>query len=113
MKRSGFSKKERLLRSFQFKSVYQQRRVSKSALLWIYHSSNGLSHNRIGISVSNKICCNLVVRNRVKRLIRQIYRENKDVFGCGQDFVFVVKTTTKNPDYADFRKTILKLLEIK
>ena len=75
----------------------------------MYSSANGLNYNRLGISVSNKTCNNLVQRNRVKRLIRQVYREHKDYFGLGNDCVFVVKKVNGNPTYDDVKKNILNL----
>ncbi len=49
---------------------------------------NDLSYSRLGLSVSRKVG-NAVKRNRVKRLIRELFRKNKDKFPKGYDIVFI------------------------
>lgn len=109
MKTCRFSKKERLLRPPQFKSVYQYRRVKKNAYLWLYFMPNGLGYNRLGISVSNKLCTSLVQRNKIKRIIRQVFRLNKKIFGSGVDIVCVLKNRPSNLKYDVFRNLIINL----
>ncbi|MCP4649686.1 MAG: ribonuclease P protein component [PVC group bacterium] len=110
MEKQGFSTEERLLKTFQFKSVYQQGRPRKSAILWIYSIANGLGKNRLGISVSNKSCKNIVQRNKIKRIIREVYRLNKDVFGQSRDVVVVLKRAPKEINYVVFEKVLKECL---
>ena len=49
----------------------------------------------MGISASKKTCSNNVIRNRVKRILRQVFQQDKTAFGCGVDIVFVVKKLPK------------------
>lgn len=64
--------------------------ASKS--LVIYYRKNKRSINRLGLTVSKKIG-NAVVRNRVKRLIRENYRLREDCILPGFDIVFVARHT--------------------
>ncbi|MBU4304741.1 MAG: ribonuclease P protein component [Candidatus Omnitrophica bacterium] len=109
MKQCGLSKKERLLRPFQYKNVYRYCLRKKGRQVWVYTMPNGLMHNRIGISVSKKTCTNNVNRNRVKRIIRQVFQRNKDIFGEGKDIVFVLKEMPETASYDFFKEAILKL----
>jgi ribonuclease P protein component len=111
MKQFGLSKKECLLRPFQYKNVYQSRRLKKSKLVWLYTMPNGLEYNRLGISASKKVCINNVTRNRVKRLIRQSYQLNKALFGRGNDIVIVAKQLPKTIDLEVFNKAITAALK--
>ena len=109
MKPLGFSKKERLLKTFQYKSVYRQGRLKKGKFVWFYFMPNGLGYNRLGISASKKICSNNVRRNKIKRLIKEIFRLNKAVFGRGQDIVIVLKKAPQVIEHSIFEKELLKL----
>jgi len=106
MKQHGLSKKECLLKPYQYKNVYKSRRLQKSAIIWFYSSPNGLAYNRMGISASKKTCANNVMRNRVKRIIRQVFQQDKTVYGCGVDIVFVLKKLPKTVDFKTFAHEI-------
>ncbi len=110
MKPQGFSRRERLGQPAQFKNVYLERKIKKGEVVWIYKKVNGLVYARLGLSVSNKTCPTLVVRNRVKRLIRTVFRLNKARFETGQDFVIVFKKSPERIKYSVLEKEILKLL---
>ncbi len=61
---------------------------------------NGRGLTRLGITVSKRIG-NSVVRNRIKRLIREFYRLHKALFPRGYD---VVVTARKSAGDLDFWK---------
>jgi len=109
MKTGRFSKKERLIKPPQFKSVYQHRRVKKNACLWVYFMPNGLDYSRLGLSISNRACKNIVERNKIKRILRQVFRLNKSAFGKGIDVVCVLKNKPKTLEYKVFKNLILNL----
>lgn len=110
MKQHGLSKKECLLRPAQYENVYKSRRLQKSTIVWLYSLPNGLDYNRIGISASKKNCTNSVIRNRVKRIIRQVFQRDKTIFGLGLDIVFVIKKLPKTVDFNTFDHAIKKQL---
>lgn len=56
-----------------FKKVYSQGKYAADDLFVAYALVNGLDQNRIGITVSKKVG-SAVVRNRVKRWVKESYR---------------------------------------
>ncbi|MBU0633989.1 MAG: ribonuclease P protein component [Candidatus Omnitrophica bacterium] len=111
MKPLGLSKKERLLKPVQFKNVYLDPRAKKgSPACQIYFKDNGLDYNRLGISISRRTCRTSVMRNRIKRILRQVYQHNKQVFGQGQDIIIVVKKIPGEINYAALEKTTLSMV---
>ena len=68
--------------------------------LVLYARANRSDGNRVGITVSKKLG-HAVVRNRVRRRLREIYRLNEERFAPGWDIVVVARSRCVD---ADFRK---------
>ena len=84
-------KRRRLSRSADFERVYRQGRSVSNRFLVLYAFPQGhTSEKRVGISVSRKIG-GAVVRNRVKRLLREAFRTLDDRVRAGHDFVIVAR----------------------
>jgi ribonuclease P protein component len=66
---------------------------------------------RIGITASRKVGC-AVVRNRIKRLVRECYRLNKEMFMAG-DYSIIARRSASQLDIAgvtrDVRRALLQL----
>lgn len=53
----------------------------------VIYKKNGLGHPRFGYIVGKKISKKSVTRNRVKRLFREVFRQNKSLFDSN-DIIF-------------------------
>lgn len=91
-----FQKKQRLLRTTDFRRVYAQRQSVAIGPLVMYGAQQvtKLSHARIGISVSRRVGT-AVVRNQWKRRLREAFRKVKTQFSPDIDVVVVVRATGK------------------
>lgn len=101
----SFRKKEHLLKSIDFRKVYKAGRPVKRDALILYSLPNSLGHNRLGISISSNNVRLAYLRNRIRRILREIYRRNKKDLKKGLDIVFVVKKGfDKKTAYKDIEK---------
>ena len=82
----------RLSRSSEFERVYRQGRSQANRYLVLYAFPRGedADEPRLGISVSRKVG-GAVVRNRVKRLLREAFTAEAASLAAGHDFVIVAR----------------------
>ena len=97
-----------LKKNYEFKSVYKSGRSLANKLLIMYVSENGGQRTRIGISASKKVG-NSVVRHRVTRLLREVFRLNEDRLGQGLDIVIVVRAAAKDSDFKKIESAFMHL----
>jgi ribonuclease P protein component len=89
MKHFSFPKNKRLISNRQFKAVMAKNRRLSNRVLVLYMAKNGLECSRLGVSVG-KQRGNAVVRNRLKRLIREAFRKNQHQIPAGFDYVLMI-----------------------
>jgi len=103
-------KEYRLVRDKDFAKVarYGQKAYSPELnLKWI---KNNQSYSRWGIIVSLKVDKKAVVRNKIKRRLRAILRENVDFLVSGWDVIIITKDQIKKLDYPQIKKMFLEIL---
>lgn len=118
MKRFSFPKKKRLISNSQFKAVLARGRRKSNGVLMLYMMENELDYSRLGVSVG-KSCGNAVVRNRLKRLMREAFRQNQQRIPAGFDYVLMIsprwqkKTNSeKTPNIPTFEQVKTSLLTL-
>ncbi|MBN1804538.1 MAG: ribonuclease P protein component [Sedimentisphaerales bacterium] len=119
MKRFSFSKEKRLVNNRQFKSVLDHGRRLSNDILTVYMARNEYSYSRLGVSVS-KLCGGAVVRNRLKRLLREAFRQSQDSIPAGFDYLLMIsprllkkaddEKTQKPPTFEQIRSSFLTLV---
>ncbi len=101
-----------LKKNSDFQDVYRHGRSFANRLLVMYVLPNqGSTSSRIGISVSKKVG-NSVIRHRVKRLIRESHRLNRQKIAGGFDIVVIARNEAKNRDYWDMEKAFMNLIAL-
>ena len=81
---------------------------SANGFLVLYAKPNRLGINRVGITVSKKLG-HAVVRNRVRRRLREVYRLNEVLFSAGWDIVVVARSKSVSADFQELTKAYLEL----
>ena len=97
----------RLKKSEQFSLVYNQGITQADQFLVLKARSNGLEFSRHGISISKRIG-NAVVRNRIKRILREILRLTPQP--PGWDIILIVRGPAPGSDYKRLEKSVVNLL---
>lgn len=77
--------------------------------LIVYCLKNNYDNIRLGITTSRKVG-NSVARNRLRRLIRENYRNLEDEIVIGFDIVFIVRANKNIPNYYEIKKEMKYLL---
>ena len=91
MKKNAFPKKYRLGQNEEFKAVIARRRRFSDNVLALYVAANGRKYSRLGVSVG-KAAGNAAVRNRFKRLVREVFRLNREQIPAGFDYVTIASS---------------------
>ena len=92
-----------------FRRLYATAGYANSYLV-LYAKPNRSTQNRVGVTVGKKLG-HAVVRNRVRRRLREIYRLNEDKFAPGWDIVVVARSRCIRADFASLTKAYLSLAE--
>src|SRR6202165_394415 len=97
--------RSRLLRSADFDRTLRSGRRAASEYLALFVSDNELGRPRVGLAVSKKLG-NAVVRNRVKRRLRELVRPLVTRAEGGRDVVIVARTRAVDAEFTRLRQEI-------
>ena len=90
-----------------FRRLYSTSGQANSYLV-LYARKNRTGANRVGITVSKKLG-HAVVRNRVRRRLREVYRLNESRFQPGWDIVVVARSRCISASFQDIVSAYLTL----
>lgn len=93
----------------EFNRVFTTGDVFGNKTFVMYYLKNMMETNRLGIVVSKKISKKAVVRNKIKRRIKEAYRLNEDSFLLGYDFIIIAKGSCAEEKYSHLEKSLKHL----
>lgn len=102
----------RIKKNAEFRAVYKRGRSFSNNLLVLYVYMNRKNVNRLGVSVSKKVGKS-VVRNRIKRLIKESFRLNSDYIKVenGYDLVFIARKASNEKSYVEINNSVKNLIK--
>ncbi|MDR0311310.1 MAG: ribonuclease P protein component [Acidobacteriota bacterium] len=101
-----FPRSIRIVHSSDYKALYKTERKIYSSHFVLYSRVNTLGRSRLGITASRKVG-GAVVRNRVKRLFREIFRRHLNQIPDRFDIVVNAKSGCGGAGYEDLRAEFL------
>jgi len=104
------NKRYRLRNNADFQKVYKYGRSLANKYLVIKYKRADFSILRFGFSVSKKYG-NAVLRNRIRRQLKDIVRKRVLLIKSGYDIVFLVRQEARNATYAELVQAVDNLLK--
>ena len=92
-----------------FRRLYATPAQANSYLV-LYARRNRTAQNRVGVTVGKKLG-HAVIRNRVRRRLREVYRLNEAKFAPGWDIVVVARSRCIKADFQKLTQAYLSLAE--
>lgn len=102
-------RKYRLRLNVDFRRVRKKGRSWANNLMVLCALPNDLEHSRFGFAVSKRIG-KAVIRNRVRRRMREAVRLRHTSISEGWDMVFIARSAIAHTRYADISRAIDDLL---
>jgi|GEM_PF-65104 len=91
----SFTKESRLLKRRQFLALSRRQPrpdvVINAGSFLVLGRGNDLKRNRLGVTVTKKTASRAVVRNRIKRQVREYFRVNVQSWPQGLDLLFIAR----------------------
>jgi len=104
----AFPKEYRLLRRSEFRQVYEAGQRRSAPIGVIFFRPNGLSVTRLGITAPTKLG-GAVLRNRVKRRVREVFRLNRLTIPAGWDIVVNPREAMATVEFSTLAQELLRL----
>ncbi len=95
-----------LKQNHEFRRLYAKGRSAVTPTLVIYERRNKSGGNRVGFTVTVKLG-HAVVRNRVRRRLREIYRLHEEELRRGHDLVIVARGRSAEAPYRTLERDFL------
>lgn len=102
-----FPRRERLTRRKEYLEIYREgaKRVGPAFICYAVRRDD--RGKKFGLAVSRKVG-NAVVRNRIKRYLREIYRTHRDCIAEGVQLVVVARPEAAALDFNECRDALRK-----
>ena len=106
----GFTSRFKIKKTDEFSSVFNFRKRINGVALTLHYMPNQLGHARLGVVVGKKTAKRAVQRNYMKRVLRELFRQQQSVL-AGVDILARPQKAFTRPEYAMIRDEFLQLLE--
>ena len=97
------------MRRGEFDAVYRSGKRQSNSHFTVFLRANQLPHSRFGFSIK-KALGGAVLRNRIRRRVREIVRGHRLEIPAGWDIVIHPKSNVAKADFAALTVELLRLL---
>lgn len=99
---ASFARTARLTRPVEYRRVFANAERNTSRSLTVLTCPNGLDQARLGLAISRKVAARAVTRNRIKRIIRECFRQSQTQLG-GWDIVILARPAAASTSAVNLR----------
>jgi ribonuclease P protein component len=100
---------ERIRRKSDFASLYRDGGRIRGRYFHLVFRRNELGHSRLAVVASRKVG-SAVVRNRVKRRLRELFRRHKELLREPTDLIVIARQESGDAPWAEFREAYFSSL---
>jgi ribonuclease P protein component len=101
---------ERIRKKSDFASLYRDGGRFRGRYFTLVYRRNGGSHSRLGVVASRKVG-SAVIRNRVKRRFRELFRRNKALLAESLDLIVITRPGSGEAAWTELRDAFKSALE--
>lgn len=112
MPEAKFRRTERLSGKVAFQHLFKEGKTVRGDWFNLIISPNWMGKRRFSCTVRRGVTTTSVVRHKVKRLVREVFRRTKELFPAGMDLLVIVVRIPAKLTYKWTEEEILKLLKI-
>lgn len=99
-----------LKNNYEFRRLYARGKSAVTGHIAVYCRRGRRNINQLGLTVGKKVG-NAVIRNRVRRRLKEIYRLHENEFRRGFDIVVVARVKSRDADYRQLETDMLRLFK--
>lgn len=104
-------KEQRIKTTEEFSQVFKKGHSVANRQFVLYAlPKEGQVPFRLGLSVSKKVG-NAVIRNQIKRYIREVFRLKEDILLGGHDYIVIARNPAATMDFFEVEKSLLHVLK--
>lgn len=107
--KESFPPQERIRKKKEFLLLYHKGRRYRGQYFNLIYLPNQLAFSRMAVVVSRKIG-KAVVRNKIKRRMRELFRRNKSILTHSLDILLVAKKNIESASWSELREHYLEAL---
>jgi ribonuclease P protein component len=100
---------ERIRKKSDFASLYREGGRFRGRFFTLVFLRNGRAYSRLGVVASRKVG-SAVVRNRVKRRLRELFRRNKELLKEPMDLIVISRPESGGAPWAEIRDAYISSL---
>jgi ribonuclease P protein component len=104
--RESLAPRERIRKKKDFLVIYKKGKRYRNRYFNLIYLANTLAFSRVGVVASRKVG-NAVIRSKVKRWMRELFRRNKNLFEFSVDLLIVATPDMGQATWTELREHYL------
>ena len=104
-----FPKELKIRKTSDYEEIFGSSKRLRSKHFDILYVKNKLGYSRAGLVVGKKNVRSAVKRNRIKRVVREVFRNNKSLFNSF-DVVFLAKKYCDTLNYSEVKQEFEEII---